>query len=77
MRRPRIRDDKSEVIYAGSVAEVARAAQMQKHSPSIARDIPLVKVYSAVMPFVAVDVARLVILCAFPELSLWLPHLIS
>jgi hypothetical protein len=25
------------------------------------------------MPFIAVDVLRLVILCAFPALSLWLP----
>ncbi|MCK0509599.1 TRAP transporter large permease [Aromatoleum buckelii] len=44
---------------------------------SIARDIPLGKVYSGVMPFAAVDVARLAILCAFPVLSLWLPHLIA
>lgn len=44
---------------------------------SIARDIPLGKVYAGVMPFIAVDVVRLAILCAFPVLSLWLPNLIA
>jgi TRAP-type C4-dicarboxylate transport system permease large subunit len=29
------------------------------------------------MPFIAVDVLRLVILCAFPALSLWLPSTIN
>lgn len=40
---------------------------------SIARDIPLVRIYAGTMPFIAIDVVRLVILCAFPSLSLWLP----
>ena len=40
---------------------------------SIARDISLVRIYKGTMPFIAVDVVRLVLLCAFPVLSLWLP----
>jgi len=40
---------------------------------SIARDVPLTRIYRGTMPFIAVDVLRLVILCAFPALSLWLP----
>ena len=44
---------------------------------SIARDVPLMSIYRGTMPFIAVDVLRLVILCAFPALSLWLPSLIK
>jgi C4-dicarboxylate transporter, DctM subunit len=40
---------------------------------SIARDVTLGRIYRGTMPFIAVDVVRLVILCAFPALSLWLP----
>jgi len=42
---------------------------------SIARDISLVGIYRGTMPFIAVDLVRLVILCAFPVLALWLPVL--
>jgi len=44
---------------------------------SIARDVPLGAIYKGTMPFIAVDVARLLILCAFPALSLWLPGFIE
>jgi tripartite ATP-independent transporter DctM subunit len=44
---------------------------------SIARDSPLGKIYRGTYPFIAVDIVRLVILCAFPGLSLWLPSLID
>jgi tripartite ATP-independent transporter DctM subunit len=44
---------------------------------SIARDIPLGRIYRGTMPFIAVDIVRLVILCAFPALSLWLPGLLA
>ena len=44
---------------------------------SIARDIPLGRIYRGTMPFIAVDVVRLVLLCAFPAISLWLPGLIG
>jgi len=40
---------------------------------SIARDISLTRIYKGTMPFIAVDVVRLVLLCAFPAISLWLP----
>jgi C4-dicarboxylate transporter DctM subunit len=44
---------------------------------SIARDISLGGIYRGTMPFIAVDVVRLVILCAFPAISLWLPGLLQ
>jgi C4-dicarboxylate transporter, DctM subunit len=44
---------------------------------SIARDIPLGRIYRGTMPFIAVDLLRLVLLCAFPVISLWLPGLIT
>ena len=44
---------------------------------SIASDISLVDIYRGTMPFIAIDVLRLVILCAFPAISLWLPSLIQ
>lgn len=43
---------------------------------SIARDIPLGKIYRGTMPFIAVDIVRLILLCAFPGLALWLPRLL-
>jgi tripartite ATP-independent transporter DctM subunit len=44
---------------------------------SIARDIPLGRIYRGTMPFIVVDVVRLVILCAFPGLALWLPRVLG
>ncbi|MDR7093635.1 TRAP transporter large permease [Hydrogenophaga laconesensis] len=44
---------------------------------SIARDVPLGSIYKGTMPFIAVDVVRLLILCAFPILSTWLPGFIE
>jgi C4-dicarboxylate transporter DctM subunit len=44
---------------------------------SIARDITLGRIYRGTMPFISVDVVRLVILCAFPSVSLWLPRLMQ
>jgi C4-dicarboxylate transporter, DctM subunit len=43
---------------------------------SIARDVPLGAIYRGTMPFIAVDLLRLVILCAFPAISLWLPNMV-
>ncbi len=40
---------------------------------SIARDIPLGRIYRGTMPFIVVDLVRLVLLCAFPMIALWLP----
>ncbi|QBY00463.1 TRAP transporter large permease [Rhodophyticola sp. CCM32] len=39
---------------------------------SMARDIPIVKTYAGVAPFVASDLIRVVILVAFPGITLWL-----
>lgn len=44
---------------------------------SIARDLSLGQIYRGTMPFIAADVVRLFILCAFPSLSLWLPGLLA
>jgi len=44
---------------------------------SIARDVPLGAIYRGTLPFIAIDLVRLVILCAFPALSLWLPSLVD
>ena len=44
---------------------------------SIARDIGLGKIYRGTMPFIVADLVRLVLLCAFPALALWLPNLIA
>jgi len=39
---------------------------------SMAKDIPMVRTYSGVTPFVASDLVRVVILVAFPAITLWL-----
>ena len=44
---------------------------------SIARDVPLTQIYKGTLPFISVDLLRLVILCAFPAISLWLPSLLE
>ena len=44
---------------------------------SIARDIPLTRIYAGTMPFIAVDLVRLVVLCAFPGIALWLPQVLG
>lgn len=44
---------------------------------SIARDITLGRIYRGTMPFILADVIRLVVLCAFPVLSLWLPRMMG
>lgn len=44
---------------------------------SLARDIGLGKIYRGTMPFIAVDIVRLIAVCAFPSISLWLPKLVA
>jgi tripartite ATP-independent transporter DctM subunit len=44
---------------------------------SISRDIPLGKIYRGTYPFIAADIVRLIILCTFPGLSLWLPGFVD
>jgi C4-dicarboxylate transporter, DctM subunit len=41
---------------------------------SLARDVPLQRIFAGVMPFVAMDVLRLALLVAFPALVLFLPN---
>ena len=41
---------------------------------SIAREIPLTTIFKGVLPFVAADILRLVLLVAMPALVLWLPQ---
>ncbi len=40
---------------------------------NIAGDVPLTGIFKAIVPFIAADIARLVVLCAFPAISTWLP----
>ncbi|MCO6381203.1 TRAP transporter large permease [Oceanicola sp. 502str15] len=41
---------------------------------SIAREVPLTKIFRGVTPFVLMDLVRLAMLVAFPALVLWLPE---
>ena len=43
----------------------------------IAGDVPILKTYRGVIPFVIADLIRLVILTAFPVISLWLVKLLN
>ncbi len=43
----------------------------------IASDVPITSTYRGVMPFVIADVVRLVVLTAFPILSLWLVRVLN
>lgn len=43
----------------------------------IAGDVPILKTYRGVLPFVAADLVRLVILTAFPMISLWLVKVLA
>ncbi|MBV1800239.1 TRAP transporter large permease [Siccirubricoccus sp. G192] len=44
---------------------------------SLARDVPIARTYRGVLPFIATDLLRLVLLAAFPALSLWLVRLLA
>jgi TRAP-type C4-dicarboxylate transport system permease large subunit len=44
---------------------------------SFARDVPIARTYRGVLPFLATDLLRLVLLAAFPALSLWLVRLLG
>jgi C4-dicarboxylate transporter, DctM subunit len=39
--------------------------------------VPIARTYRGVLPFLATDLARLVLCAAFPALSLWLVRLLS
>ncbi|MFV0244812.1 MAG: TRAP transporter large permease [Qingshengfaniella sp.] len=40
---------------------------------SIARDVKLAAIFRGVLPFIAADIVRILLLCLFPALALWLP----
>jgi tripartite ATP-independent transporter DctM subunit len=44
---------------------------------SLAKDIPMIETFKGVMPFFAAEVLRVVLLVAFPAITLWLPHVLS
>jgi C4-dicarboxylate transporter DctM subunit len=44
---------------------------------AIAKDVPIAKTYRNVLPFLAADIARLVLVVVFPGLVLWLVRLLS
>ena len=44
---------------------------------SLARDVPMMTTFRGVAPFFASEIVRVVILIAFPALSLWLPRVIA
>ena len=41
---------------------------------SVVKDVSFTTIFKGVLPFVATDIARLVILIAFPAIALWLPQ---
>ena len=40
---------------------------------SVVKDVSFTTIFKGVLPFVATDIVRLVILIAFPVIALWLP----
>jgi TRAP-type C4-dicarboxylate transport system permease large subunit len=41
---------------------------------SVIKDVSFLTIFRGVLPFVLIDIVRLVILIAFPVLALWLPQ---
>jgi C4-dicarboxylate transporter DctM subunit len=44
---------------------------------AIARDVPMATIYRGVLPFIAADIVRLILVAAFPILALWLVRLLD
>jgi len=44
---------------------------------SIAKQVPIAAIYRGVMPYLAMDIVRLVLCVAFPGLSLWLVRILT
>jgi C4-dicarboxylate transporter DctM subunit len=40
---------------------------------SVVKDVSFTTIFKGVLPFIATDIVRLVILIAFPAIALWLP----
>lgn len=43
----------------------------------LAKDVPMIETYKGVIPFLAMDFARLAMLILFPGITLWLVHLLT
>ena len=43
----------------------------------MAKDVPMLESFRGVLPFLISDMVRIVILVAFPVITLWLVHLLS
>ena len=41
---------------------------------SVVQDVTFSSIFKGVLPFIATDILRLVILIAFPIIALWLPN---
>jgi C4-dicarboxylate transporter DctM subunit len=41
---------------------------------SVVKDVTFTTIFKGVLPFVATDIVRLIILIALPIIALWLPH---
>jgi TRAP-type C4-dicarboxylate transport system permease large subunit len=44
---------------------------------ALAKDVPMSQTFRGVMPFFFAELFRVVLIVAFPALSLWLPKLLS
>lgn len=43
----------------------------------VAKDVPLGTIFKGIFPFLVADIARVVLVFAFPALALWLPSLMG
>jgi tripartite ATP-independent transporter DctM subunit len=43
----------------------------------VAKDVPLGTIFRGILPFVVADIARVILIFAFPALALWLPSLMG
>ena len=41
---------------------------------SVVKDVSFTTIFKGVLPFIATDIVRLIILIAFPIIALWLPN---
>ena len=60
------------------IGELATGQPLKQTSPggtfkSVVKDVSFTTIFKGVLPFVATDIVRLVILIAFPIIALWLP----
>lgn len=69
-------------ILGGSCTARDGSARVLMHAPvgmnvfvikSVVNDVSFTTIFKGVLPFVATDIDRLIILIAFPIIALWLP----